>query len=157
MNRLTTRVPRRGRRGFSIIELMTVMAVIGILAALGIPRYRDMKRRAFSANIVSDFNTVRVAAYNYWADNSTYPPDGGAGTPPPALIPYLPKGFTFDKGDYTLDYDVWPSPFNPTQLVVGVTVTSADQALVNMVAQNIRAGGMGINVGNGYTYIFAGL
>jgi type II secretory pathway pseudopilin PulG len=140
-----------------MIELMTVMAVIGLLAALGIPRYRDMKRRAYSANIVSDFNTVRVAAYNYFADNNTYPPDGSIGAPPPALLPYLPKDFSFDNGNYTLDYDVWPSPFNPTQLVVGVTVTSGDQELVNMVAKNVRAGGMGINVGNGYTYIFAGL
>ena len=140
-----------------MIELMTVMAVIGLLAALGIPRYRDMKRRAYSANIVSDFATVRVAAYNYFADNSKYPPDGSAGSPPPALVPYLPKDFTFDKGSYALDYDVWPSPFDPTQLIVGVTVTSGDQELVNMVARNIQAGGMGINVGNGYTYIFAGL
>jgi prepilin-type N-terminal cleavage/methylation domain-containing protein len=158
MNRLT--IPfraRRARRGFSLIELMTVMAVIGLLAALGIPRYRDMKRRAFYANIASDFNTIRVASYNYWADNNAYPPDGSAGSPPPALVPYLPRNFSFDNGNYTLDFDVWPSPFNPAQVVVGVTVTSADQQLVNMVARNIASGGLGINVGNGFTYIFAGI
>ena len=162
MIRLTTRASRptrtaRRRAGFSLIELMTVMAVIGLLAAISVPRYRDMKRRAYSANIVSDFNTVRVASYNYWADNNAYPPDGGSGSPPPALVPYLPQNFQFSNPQYTLDYDVWPSPFNPTQLVVGVTVTSGDQELVNMVARNIKSGGMGINVGNGYTYIFAGL
>lgn len=154
MRRLTI---KRRRRGFSMIELMTVMAVIGLLAALGIPRYRDMKRRAFYANVVSDFNTVRVAAYNYFADNATYPPDGGSGAPPAVLVPYLPEGFVFENENYTLDYDVWPSPFNPSQFVIGVTVTSKDQELVNLVARNIQAGGMGINVGNGYTYIFAGL
>ena len=140
-----------------MIELMTVMAVIGLLAALGIPRYREMKRRAYSANVASDFNTVRVAAYNYFADHNTYPPDGTAGAIPVALVPYLPQNFEFTTPNYTLDYDVWPSPLNPSQLIVGVTVTSADQELVNMLARNIRAGGLGINVGNGYTYIFAGL
>jgi prepilin-type N-terminal cleavage/methylation domain-containing protein len=157
LSALRRRGSHRPRRGFSLIELMTVMAVIGLLAALGIPRYRDMKRRAYAANIASDFNTVRVASYNYFADNSSYPPDGGAGAPPAAMIPYLPQNFTFDNGNYTLDYDVWPSPLNPSQLIVGVTVTSSDQELVNMVARNIAAGGMGINVGNGFTYIFAGL
>jgi len=155
MIRLTYR--RRARRGFSLIELMTVMAVIGLLAALGIPRYRDMKRRAYSANVLSDFNTVRVAAYNYFADNSTYPPDGSMGSPPPSLVTYLPQGFRFTNENYTLDYDVWPSPLNPTQLVVGVTVISDDQELVNMIARNVQAGGLGLNIGNGYTYIFAGL
>lgn len=133
------------------------MAVIGLLAALGIPRYHEMKRRAFAAAVVSDFNTVRVASYNYFADNSTYPPDGGAGSPPPAMVPYLPQGFAFTNENYTLDYDVWPSPGNPTQLVVGITVTSGDQQLVNMIAARIQNGGLGLNVGNGYTYIFAGL
>lgn len=154
MRRLTS---SRRRRGFSLIELMTVMAVIGLLAALGIPRYREMKRRAFSANVASDFNTVRVAAYNYFADHATYPPDGAPGIAPAALVPYLPQNFEFGNAIYTLDYDVWPSPLNPTQMVIGVTVTSRDQELVNMIARNIRAGGMGLNVGNGYTYIFAGL
>ena len=156
MSRLTTSAGRR-RRGFSLIELMTVMAVMGLLASLSVPRYRDMKRRAYSANVLSDFNTVRVAAYNYFADNSTYPPDGSSGSPPVSMVPYLPQNFTFDNEHYTLDYDVWPSPLNPTQLIVGVTVTSGDQELVNMIARNVKAGGMGINVGNGYTYIFAGL
>ena len=165
MNRLTmhsfrARRPRRAlgcRRGFSLIEMVTVMALIGLLAAIALPRYRDVKRRALSASIISDFNTVRVAAYNYFADNNTYPPDGGSGAPPAVMIPYLPQNFTFSNANYTLDYDVWPSPFNPSQLVVGVTVTSGDQELVNIVARSVQAGAMGINVGNGYTYIFAGL
>lgn len=156
MMRLTSS-PRHRRRGFSLIELMTVMAVIGLLAALGIPRYRDMKRRAHSAAVVSDFNTVRIAAYNYFAEHSGYPPDGSVGTPPPSLVPYLPQGFQFERPNYTLDYDVWPSPLNPDQLVVGVTVTTEDTELINMIAKNIRAGGVGLVSPGGYTYIFAGL
>ena len=147
----------RPRRGFSLIELMTVVSILGLLVAIGIPRYRDTKRRAFAAKIAADFNTVRVAAYNYFADNNTYPPDGSPGVAPAALVPYLPQNFTFDDGNYTLDYDVWPSPANPKQLVVAVTVTSGDQQLMNMLARNSPSGGTGINVGNGYTYIFAGL
>jgi len=148
---------RRPRRGFSLIELMTVVSVLGLLVAIAVPRYRDMKRRAVAAKIASDFNAVRVAAYNYFADNSTYPPDGSAGVTPAALLPYLPQNFKFANGNYTLDYDVWPSPSDPKQLVVGVTVTSGDQELVNLIARNSPSGGTGINVGNGYTYIFAGL
>lgn len=156
MTRLTNRI-RRPRRGFSLIELMTVISVIGMLAAIGFPRYREMKRRAYFAAVLSDFNTVRIASYNYFADNATYPADGAAGSPPPALLPYLPQGFEFSTSSYTLDYDVWPSPLNPTQLVVGVTVTAGDQQLVNMIARNTRAGGLGFVNGTGYTYIVAGL
>jgi prepilin-type N-terminal cleavage/methylation domain-containing protein len=156
MSRLT--ISRRcRRRGFSLIELLTVMAVIGLLAAIGIPRYQEMKRRAYLASVASDFNAIRVAAYNYFADHSTYPPDGASGIPPAVLVPYLPQNFSFSGPRYTLDYDAWPSPLNPSQMIIGVTVTAGDQELVNMIARSIRAGGIGLNVGNGYTYIFAGL
>ena len=101
MTRLTNRI-RRPRRGFSLIELMTVISVIGMLAAIGFPRYREMKRRAYFAAVLSDFNTVRIASYNYFADNATYPADGAAGSPPPALLPYLPQGFEFSTSSYTL-------------------------------------------------------
>lgn len=153
MRRLTN-----GRRGgFSLIELMTVMAVIGLLAALGIPRYREMKRRANAASVAADFNTVRIASYNYFADNSTFAPDAGPGVPPAALVPYLPRNFSFTRGAYTLDYDTWPSPDNPGQQIVGVTVTSGDPQLIYMIARNISVGGLGLMAADGYTYIFAGL
>ena len=57
---------------------------------------------------MSDFNTVRVAAYNYFADHSAYPPDAGSGAPPGAPRSYpagpetaLPHGrfFTQAGGD----------------------------------------------------------
>ena len=106
MPRLTTsqrraHAARRLRRGFTLIELMTVVSVLGLLIAIGLPRYRDMKRRAFAAKITGDFNTVRLAAFNYFADNSTYPSDGSPGVAPAALVPYLPQNFKFDAGNYT--------------------------------------------------------
>ena len=115
-----------------------------------------MKRRAYSASVVSDFNTVRVAAYNYFADNPRTRPMAHRARRRPYWC-RISRRTSGSGQNYTLDYDVWPSPLNPSQLVVGVTVTSGDQELVNLVARNIQAGGMGINVGNGYTYIFAGL
>lgn len=146
---------RRAVRGFSMIELLVVMAVIGLLAGLAIPRYRDMKRRAASAAVMGDFSTVRVAAYNYFADSGKFAGDAGPGSPPPGLVPYLPMNFEFSNATYTLDYDTWSDPGGVT--IMGVTVTSDDQALVHMIARNVKAGTPGLLVGNSFTYILTGL
>ena len=154
--------PRRahpGRRsGYSFVELLVVMALLGLLAGIAIPRYRTIKRRATAAAAVGDFGSVRVAAYNYFAEHGTFPPDSPAGVTPPGLVPHLPTGFQFAASEYTLDYDVWPGdPSNPSQVVLGVTVTSADQEIINFIGRVVKAGSVGLVVGNGYTYILTGL
>ena len=70
------------RAGFTLIELLIVMIVIGVLAALGVLRYIDVRNHAVASGIVSELNVIRLAAYNHWADNETFPPDAPAGVNP---------------------------------------------------------------------------
>jgi type IV pilus assembly protein PilE len=58
--------------GFTLIELMIVVAVIGILAAIAIPNYRDYIKRGKAAEATSNLATLRVKMEQYFQDNRTY-------------------------------------------------------------------------------------
>lgn len=48
----------RNRRGFTLIELLIVVVVIGILASIAIPRYWEMRQKAFVASLKSDLRML---------------------------------------------------------------------------------------------------
>ncbi|HEX6051646.1 MAG TPA: prepilin-type N-terminal cleavage/methylation domain-containing protein [Gemmatimonadaceae bacterium] len=60
------------RLGFTFIELLVVMAVLGILAAVGVPRIRNMKERAYQATLRSDLGAMRTAQEAFFAENKEY-------------------------------------------------------------------------------------
>lgn len=61
------------RRGFTLIELMVVIAIIIILAAIAIPNYLNMTARAKKSRVASDFNAIATALESYRTDWNTYP------------------------------------------------------------------------------------
>ena len=65
----------RSEGGFTLIELLIVVVIIGILAAIAIPRFAGTKEKAFDAAAKSDLRNAMTAQEAYFADNQTYTTD----------------------------------------------------------------------------------
>jgi len=63
---------RAGRRGFTLIELLIVIVIIGILAAIAIPKYGSTKEKAYVARMQNDLRNLAVSQEAYFDDNNTY-------------------------------------------------------------------------------------
>jgi type IV pilus assembly protein PilE len=76
-------------RGFTLIEVMVVVAIIAILAAIAIPSYTDYVRRGRITEAISTLSSFRVKMEQYFQDNRSYVGACVAGTiaPLPAATP----------------------------------------------------------------------
>ena len=68
----------RNRKGFTLIELLIVVVIIGILAAIAIPKFANTKDKAYVAAMKSDLRNMVTAQEAYFSDNQTYAPAIGA-------------------------------------------------------------------------------
>ncbi len=94
------------RRGFSLIELMTVVAIIGLLASIALPKYQALRKRAIAAEIVTNVRTLRLGAFQYNESSGVWPETSKLGGVPAGVGPYLPgDGSTVMQGtDYALGW-----------------------------------------------------
>lgn len=60
--------------GFTLIEILIAVAIIGILTAIGIVSYSSVNRRARDAKRTGDIEQIRSALEMYRSDNGFYPP-----------------------------------------------------------------------------------
>ena len=67
---------RKNNQGFTLIELLIVVVIIGILAAIAIPRFSSTKGKAFDAAAKTDLRNAMTAQEAYYSDWQTYAAPG---------------------------------------------------------------------------------
>jgi type IV pilus assembly protein PilA len=65
----------QNRKGFTLIELLIVVVIIGILAAIAIPKFANTKEKAYLAAMKSDLRNLATAQEAYLSDFAAYSPD----------------------------------------------------------------------------------
>ena|SRR5437867_6906728 len=60
------------RKGFTLIELLIVVVIIGILAAIAIPKFANTKSKAYITAMKSDLRNLVSAEESYFSDSSAY-------------------------------------------------------------------------------------
>ena len=131
-------------KGFTMMELMIVMTVIGILAAVAIPAYFGLVSNTRAAQAVADLQAVRAAVYLSYGDTGKWPDESQAGVAPDGLAANLPRNFSFTNQWYTIDYDNW-MPLHQwgtlppgTTTAIGVSIVCRDPKLLTRIQGLIK-------------------
>ena len=68
-------VNRDRQKGFTLIELMVVISIIGVLAGIAVVQVKNMQRKARETALRKDLADMRAAIDNFYADKQRYPAD----------------------------------------------------------------------------------
>jgi len=72
---MLTKLMKKDEKGFTLIELMIVIAIIGILAAIAIPQFSAYRTRSYNSASQADLRNAATAQEAYYVDNQAYVAD----------------------------------------------------------------------------------
>lgn len=105
----SSRLSARPASGFTLVEIMVVVVIIGLLAAMGLPTFRQVTLRSKATAVVNDFRAFQTPLVTYNLQNGRWPANAEIGQIPTELTAGMPNQFTLKTpigGAYKWNYDV---------------------------------------------------
>lgn len=126
---------KTSQNGFTLVELLVVITIIGILIALLLPAVQAAREAARRMQCANNFKQVGLALQNYHSAKNCFPPGNfDRATKPGApgwwswsvyLLPYIEQQGVYDMIDFTMsDYFGGPGPMNDTRAAAGKRISA---------------------------------
>ena len=126
---------RKSNNGFTLVELMITVAILGVLAAVAIPAYSNYVNRAKQSDAIIGLKAAQMSQEQYFSENGEYSKQID-------ILPGFNDGTTdnsYAKGVYTLTATADTDPANPDFEIIATSGTlndrwRIDQSMINPVA-----------------------
>ncbi len=149
--RLSRFSPRNVLRAFTLVEIMIVVVIIGLLAAMALPMFQRVRNRSLASRMANDIRQCEAAFQRYALENGGWPPPNAPGQVPAGMENYIPAVYTQATvvgGNFS-----WSGP--NARLYISNTPTSA-VTVMQMVDALLDDGDLStgtlISNSNGYTW-----
>ena len=148
---------RRSARGFTLVEIMVVVVVIGLLAAMAIPAFQRVQTTARISRVANDFRTFAQAFETHALQTGGWPPNAGSGAIPTGMS----GSFKEDVWRATTAIGGrWNWEFNRSGIMAGISIagfTCTEAQLIAIDAKlddgNLETGTVRLTTSDRFTYI----
>ena len=110
----------RRNAGFTLVEIMIVVAIISLLAVIAVPAFMRARQRSQNAKFINALRVGSDAVQIYATEHNAYPPDVNRGIVPPGLASYLDP--TFNWTGATPIGGRWDWDFNVSSVKAAISV-----------------------------------
>ncbi|NDV63264.1 prepilin-type N-terminal cleavage/methylation domain-containing protein [Puniceicoccales bacterium CK1056] len=147
-------IPRK-KSGFTLVETMITVTIIGLLTSVSVPAVMSAKDRALAVSLANDFRTYAAAFEIYALEEGSWPADGLPGSIPAGMEDQLPK-----FAETTYQNGKWDWEHNAVGVTAGVSLrlSSIDEKVLTRIDEmlddgNLTAGKFRKTNGNGVTLV----
>lgn len=133
------KMAHKKRKGFTLVEIMVAVVIIGLLLLIAIPAFVNSRMRSQNARLASDLRVFAGLAETFALENGQYPEDSSSGDIPTGFETYIRPGQWYEGPSIGGEFDMEKNSYGVTS-AVGVVEFTVDNTQLMKFEQRFDDG-----------------